>query len=104
VSQKYKRTPEDWLGYGLGDHNFCRNPGWTSIFCFTFDEEKQYEECKPLSFPPITSKFADIKETWLPAQSIFKFSDNKFGEFEQAAVKEADVCLEDCIHKYQLKA
>ena len=27
-------------------------------------------------YPPIKSKFADISETWLPANSTFKFSDN----------------------------
>ena len=28
------------------------------------------------TYPPITSKFADISAAWLPANSTFKFSDN----------------------------
>jgi hypothetical protein len=30
------------------------------------------------TYPPITSKFADISAAWLPANSMFKFSNNYY--------------------------
>jgi hypothetical protein len=71
-------------------------------------------------FPPIKSKFEDISEAWLPANSTFKFYHNQydyqsdpygkfiygdimFGEFEQLAKKLQD-CTADCTSKYQLQA
>ena len=70
-------------------------------------------------YPPITSKFADISDAWLPANSSFKFGDNysdyysapawkftyghmSFGEFEQGA-KKLQGCSADC-PKYRLQA
>jgi len=70
-------------------------------------------------YPPITSKFADISEAWLSANSTFKFSDNRqdylsapkeeftyglimFGEFEHGAKKLQD-CTADCTPKYLLQ-
>ena len=66
--------------HGLGDHNFCRNPGViNTIFCFTDDPNKEYEECYPLIVATlIKSNFADVEEGWLPTDSNFKFSDNYF--------------------------
>ena len=72
------------------------------------------------TYPPITSKFADISEALLPANSTFKFSDNyydyygdpidkftygdiMFGEFDQGA-KKLQGCTADCTSKYRLQA
>jgi hypothetical protein len=81
----------------------------------------------PIPFPPspplsslISSKFADISDAWLPAQSTFKFVDNffdyssdqwgktrygiiMFGEFEQGA-KKLQGCFADCTPTYRLQA
>jgi hypothetical protein len=71
-------------------------------------------------YPPITSKFADISEALLPANSAFKFSDNYYdyysdpseeftygdimlGEFDQGA-KKLQGCTADCTSKYRLQA
>jgi hypothetical protein len=71
-------------------------------------------------YPPITSKFADISEALLPADSTFKFSDNyydyysaprgkftygdiMFSEFDQGA-KKLQGCTADCTSKYRLQA
>ena len=70
------------------------------------------------TYPPITSKFADIYAAWLPADSTFKFSNNVFDyfsaptgeftyglinffEFEQGAKKLQD-CTADCTSEYRL--
>ena len=74
----------------------------------------------PPTDPPITSKFADISEALLPANSTFKFSDNRvdynsapknkfkygeimFCEFDQGA-KKLQGCTADCTSKYRLQA
>jgi hypothetical protein len=61
----------------------------------------------------ITSNFTAVSDTWLPAKSIFTFSDNTWGrtyetlffaEFEQGAKKIED-CKVACGHqKYLLQA
>jgi hypothetical protein len=37
-------------GKGIGDHNYCRNPGAHAggIWCYTVDPAKRWEECNPL--------------------------------------------------------
>ena len=44
----YARTNR--AGQGLGDHNYCRNPGGSdaSIWCFTTDKGKEREYCDPM--------------------------------------------------------
>ena len=72
------------------------------------------------TYPLIMTKFADISEAFLPADSTFKFSDNRwdyysdpngkftygltsFGEFDQGA-KKLQGCTADCTSKYRLQA
>jgi len=58
------------------------------------------------------SNFENVEERWLPSRSTFKFSDNyyannygeiMFVEFSQETKKSED-CVENCAHKYVLKA
>jgi len=70
-------------------------------------------------YPPITSKFGDMSEAWLTANSKFKFSDNRadyksapketstyglimFWEFKQEAKKLQD-CTSGCTPAYKLQ-
>ena len=43
---QHNNTPLKRPNYGLGDHNFCRNPnGHHTIWCYTTNPKKRWEEC-----------------------------------------------------------
>ena len=51
---EHSNTPGRYLDKGLGNHNYCRNPGGTSggIWCYTIDPHRRWEYCDPLlSYP-----------------------------------------------------
>ena len=42
----HDRTPTNYPGYGLGDHNFCRNPdGEPMVWCYINDLTHRWEYC-----------------------------------------------------------
>ena len=44
---KHEYTPENWPNYGLGPHNFCRNPvEAVGPWCYTLDSETRWEYCE----------------------------------------------------------
>jgi len=95
----------------------------TQTFILNLSAFRLYAIPFPPSAPrytPIKSKFADISEALLPADSTFKFSDNywdyysfplykftygdiMFAEFDQGA-KKLQGCTADCTSKYRLQA
>jgi hypothetical protein len=48
---RHSRTPQRYRNKGLGDHNYCRNPdlGAKTIWCYTTDKGKRWEECAPMT-------------------------------------------------------
>merc|ERR1719410_2756052 len=47
---KHVNTPAKKPNMGLGDHNYCRNPdGHKTLWCYTTDKNKRWEECAPLT-------------------------------------------------------
>eukprot|EP01084_Bolivina_argentea_P316220 548080_1 len=45
---KHTRTDQNYPNKGIGDHDYCRNPdGHTSIWCYTTDPNKRWENCSP---------------------------------------------------------
>ena len=55
---EHRNRPSKRPGTGLGDHNYCRNPGrgGPTIWCYTTDSKERWECCKPKPDTPPTKK------------------------------------------------
>ena len=59
---KHKNTPDKKAKFGVGDHNFCRNPdGNKEIWCYTTDKNKRWEACKPKCSEQLSGKGEDYR-------------------------------------------
>lgn len=80
--QKHTRTPKKFPKAGLSA-NFCRNPdGHKTIWCYTTDPKKRWEECAPRkTCPPIKITFKPTKPTRPPpvavGDPVFNFGPEK---------------------------
>ena len=91
---KHTKIPDNFPNKGLGDHNYCRNPdGEDTIWCYTTDSDKRWEECDIKDSPPSNNNInkAELCRNFndkivgyrsLESGATFKFeklgSDNKY--------------------------
>ena len=67
--QQHSRTPENYPGIGLGDHNYCRNPdNEPEVWCYTTNPEKRWEHCDVPKCSPPQSK----RECWDDTQMDYR--------------------------------
>ena len=46
---QHNRTAQNYPGFGIGSHEYCRNPdGEPTIWCYTVDPKMRWEVCDPL--------------------------------------------------------
>jgi integrin beta 3 len=41
----HRNTPASKVNYGVGDHNYCRNPAGKGIWCYTTDPSERWDYC-----------------------------------------------------------
>jgi hypothetical protein len=69
----HSRKPENYPNFGLGDHNYCRNPDEEgTIWCYTTDPASRWELCDPLPQKAIVSKSPGTKCPYNHQDRVFR--------------------------------